>query len=228
MFRKALAVGLVALAGSLGSCQTGKSPGDSGYKIAVIPKGLTHDFWLSIHAGALKAADEFKAQGIQVSIDWQGPDKESDREQQIKIVQTEPSDFEPALPDLAICVDDLEYKEDWGLLMITVHNIGAADIGEYDVMITETESGKTMSAIGSTLAAPLDFTPKRTRFGFQFAPTKERHSFVVEVKSRKGERELTLVNNSLPIEASLLMRRCRYAWRPYFNACSTQAFSSIP
>ena len=59
----------------------------SGYKIAVIPKGLTHEFWKSIHAGAMQAEKELNANGVAIEIDWQGPNKESDREQQIKIVE---------------------------------------------------------------------------------------------------------------------------------------------
>jgi ribose transport system substrate-binding protein len=34
------------------------------YQIAVIPKGTTHEFWKSIHAGAEKAKVELAAQGI--------------------------------------------------------------------------------------------------------------------------------------------------------------------
>ncbi len=51
-------------------------------KIAVIPKGTTHVFWKSIHAGAAKAAKEFG-----VEIIWQGPQKEDDRNMQIQVVQ---------------------------------------------------------------------------------------------------------------------------------------------
>ncbi len=53
------------------------------YRIAVIPKGTTHEFWKSIHAGAAKAAKEFD-----VEIIWQGPQKEDDRELQIQVVQS--------------------------------------------------------------------------------------------------------------------------------------------
>lgn len=44
-------------------------------KIAVIPKGTTHEFWKSIHAGAVKAARE-----LGVEIIWKGPLKEDDRD----------------------------------------------------------------------------------------------------------------------------------------------------
>lgn len=57
------------------------------YKIAVIPKGTTHEFWKSINAGARKAEQELKAQGINVQIIWKGPLKEDDREQQIQVVE---------------------------------------------------------------------------------------------------------------------------------------------
>jgi ribose transport system substrate-binding protein len=57
------------------------------YKIAVIPKGTTHEFWKSIHAGAKKAELELKAEGINVQIIWKGPLKEDDREQQIQVVE---------------------------------------------------------------------------------------------------------------------------------------------
>ena len=57
------------------------------YKIAVIPKGTTHEFWKSINAGALKAQQELKGQGVNVQIIWKGPLKEDDREQQIQVVE---------------------------------------------------------------------------------------------------------------------------------------------
>jgi ribose transport system substrate-binding protein len=57
------------------------------YKIAVIPKGTTHEFWKSINAGAKKAEQELKAQGVNVQIIWKGPLKEDDREQQIQVVE---------------------------------------------------------------------------------------------------------------------------------------------
>src|SRR5476649_2421154 len=57
------------------------------WTIAVIPKGTTHEFWKSIHAGALKAKKELAAAGTPVSIIWKGPLREDDREQQIEVVE---------------------------------------------------------------------------------------------------------------------------------------------
>ena len=69
------------------SCSSGKqeSPGEeegSRLEIAVIPKGTTHEFWKSIHAGAKQAASE-----TGVEILWKGPQKEDDRAQQITVVE---------------------------------------------------------------------------------------------------------------------------------------------
>jgi len=55
------------------------------YRIAVIPKGTTHVFWKSIHAGAVKAERELKDLGVEVI--WKGPLKEDDRESQIRVVE---------------------------------------------------------------------------------------------------------------------------------------------
>jgi ribose transport system substrate-binding protein len=56
--------------------------------IAVIPKGTTHEFWKSIHAGAVQAAEEISASGDSVRIIWKGPLREDDRELQIQVVES--------------------------------------------------------------------------------------------------------------------------------------------
>ena len=53
------------------------------YRLAVIPKGTTHEFWKSVHAGAERAAQEIG----NVEILWKGPAQESDRSGQIQVVQ---------------------------------------------------------------------------------------------------------------------------------------------
>jgi ribose transport system substrate-binding protein len=57
------------------------------YQVAVVPKGTTHEFWKSIHAGALAAAEELKAEGVTVNVIWKGPLREDDREQQVQVVE---------------------------------------------------------------------------------------------------------------------------------------------
>lgn len=53
-------------------------------RIAVIPKGTSHEFWKSVHFGARKAADELGG----VEIIWQGPIVESDTGSQIEVVKS--------------------------------------------------------------------------------------------------------------------------------------------
>jgi len=56
------------------------------YRIAVIPKGLTHEHWQSVHRGADRAADYFDGVGIAVEILWDGPSQESDATKQIDMI----------------------------------------------------------------------------------------------------------------------------------------------
>jgi ribose transport system substrate-binding protein len=57
------------------------------YTIAVIPKATSHEFWKSIHAGAVKAQQELTGKGAKVEIIWQGPLREDNRDQQIQVVE---------------------------------------------------------------------------------------------------------------------------------------------
>jgi len=52
-------------------------------KIAMIPKGTTHEFWKSVEAGAHKAEGE-----LGVELIWKGPLTENDKDAQIKVVET--------------------------------------------------------------------------------------------------------------------------------------------
>ena len=83
---KVLAVSL-GLAAAAAACAKRSSdapaPGQARkLRIAVIPKGTTHEFWKSIHAGAVRAEKE-----LGVEVIWKGPQKEDDRAQQITVVE---------------------------------------------------------------------------------------------------------------------------------------------
>jgi ribose transport system substrate-binding protein len=56
------------------------------YRLAVIPKGLSHEFWQSIHRGAERGAADLSAEGVSTAIDWDGPQKESEGREQINLV----------------------------------------------------------------------------------------------------------------------------------------------
>jgi ribose transport system substrate-binding protein len=57
------------------------------YKIAVIPKGLTHEHWQSVKRGADRAAADLQSEGLAVQVLWDGPNKESEVREQINLVQ---------------------------------------------------------------------------------------------------------------------------------------------
>jgi len=82
---------LATLVLTLPAC--GKSQGPKGsqerpYRIAVIPKGQTHEFWRTIHAGAIRAQRDLAAKGVHVELIWKGPLREDDREQQVQVVES--------------------------------------------------------------------------------------------------------------------------------------------
>lgn len=86
MRKSALILACGLLLACLNSCSKQQDDQESKkLTIAVIPKGTTHSFWKSIHAGAVKAEQEFKDLGVEVM--WKGPLKEDDRESQIKVVE---------------------------------------------------------------------------------------------------------------------------------------------
>lgn len=64
----------------LSACTGNKSPEKT--TIAVIPKGTSHLFWQSVHAGAQKAANE-----LGIDIVWRGPLREDDRDSQVSEVE---------------------------------------------------------------------------------------------------------------------------------------------
>jgi ribose transport system substrate-binding protein len=84
---------LASLAISIAGCQE-KRGGTAGgaaagerLTIAVVPKGTTHEFWKSVHAGAVQAAQEMEKAGQPVDLIWKGPLREDDRELQIQVVE---------------------------------------------------------------------------------------------------------------------------------------------
>ena len=82
MKRAAAIILLAALAACSGGAPSNTGGGTGGITIAVIPKGTSHVFWQSIHAGAQKAATE-----LGVSIIWRGPLREDDRDAQVSEVE---------------------------------------------------------------------------------------------------------------------------------------------
>lgn len=82
MKRAALAALGLAIALAAG-CKRDAGRSAGALRIAVVPKGTTHEFWKSVHAGAVKASRE-----LGVEIVWKGPLREDDLKDQIDVVQS--------------------------------------------------------------------------------------------------------------------------------------------
>jgi len=85
MRRLTIGISMLILAGAyLCGCSREPSPADEQGEIliAVSPKGLVHQFWLTVKAGAEKAAEEEGARII-----WKGPAKETDVAGQVAILE---------------------------------------------------------------------------------------------------------------------------------------------
>ena len=78
--RKLILWSLVLLCGACTPKDNNLQPGKM--TIAVIPKGTSHLFWQSVHAGAQKAATE-----LGIDVVWRGPLREDDRDSQVSEVE---------------------------------------------------------------------------------------------------------------------------------------------
>ena len=82
MARRAWLWGAVFVAAAAGC-----APAPPEYRVVVIPKGLTHEFWQSIHRGAARAGEDLARElGRPVEVIWDGPLRERDALEQIRIV----------------------------------------------------------------------------------------------------------------------------------------------
>jgi ribose transport system substrate-binding protein len=83
--RLLLLLGAFALLVSGGGCKKSSGTVDAPPRlvIAVVPKGTTHEFWKSVHAGAVKAGRE-----LDIDVVWKGPLREDDLKEQIEVVQS--------------------------------------------------------------------------------------------------------------------------------------------
>jgi ribose transport system substrate-binding protein len=82
--RRALCLLAMTASLALPGCPKDKAAGGpERLRIAVVPKGTTHEFWKAAHAGAVKASRE-----LDVDVIWKGPLKEDDLKGQIDVVNT--------------------------------------------------------------------------------------------------------------------------------------------
>lgn len=134
---------------TLTTAACGGSGGGESLHIAVIPKGTTHEFWQSIHAGAIKAVREFEADGLDVRITWKGPLREDDREQQIQVVEgflsQGVSGIVLAPLDASALVRPVEEARRAGIPTVVIDSDLAADV-QVSFVATDNQRGGVMAA----------------------------------------------------------------------------------
>jgi ribose transport system substrate-binding protein len=57
------------------------------YQIGFVTKGAT-EYWKTVYAGALKAKEELKKEGVDITMTWDAPDNEADVAAQVAMVQS--------------------------------------------------------------------------------------------------------------------------------------------
>lgn len=104
-----------------------KKGGNDQLKIAVVPKGTTHQFWQTIKAGADAAGAEFKA-----DILWNGPKAETDIQDQIDILTNYASQgvdgVAMAATDKNSLVKTIQDLEARGIPVVTIDSGVASDL----------------------------------------------------------------------------------------------------
>ena len=182
--------------------------------IVVIPKGTTHVFWQSIHAGAIKASKEFG-----VKINWIGTEKEDDRQQQISLVDNQamnqvsgivlaPIDdkamrrpVERAVQNkipVVIIDSELHDSEDLIVSFVATDNLEGGKIGGHELAKTLNETGKVIMLRCMEGAASTD---KREQ-GFLEAISKYPNIEVVSDEQYAG----AVVSQALQVSENLLFR----------------------
>jgi ribose transport system substrate-binding protein len=112
--------------------------------IAVVPKGVAFDFWLTVKAGAEAAGREENAQ-----ILWNGPDKETNVAGQIAILEDfinrKVDAIVMAATDATALVDTIKKASTAGIPVVTIDSGVASDI-PVSLIATDNEKGAAMAA----------------------------------------------------------------------------------
>lgn len=125
-------------------------------EIAVIPKGLAHQFWLTVKQGAEAGGAEFNA-----DIVWQGPAKETEIEKQISIVNDMitrgVAGIVMAACDENALVPTLQKAADAGIKVITIDSGVQSDL---PLSFVATDNVAGARAAADTLAKMIGETGK--------------------------------------------------------------------
>ncbi|MDX1982815.1 MAG: substrate-binding domain-containing protein [Bryobacteraceae bacterium] len=156
---------------------------DTKRTVGVVPKGANHIFWQTVHAGAIKAAQEY---GFEV--EWNAPTLEIDSSRQIEIVESMVNRrlagivLAPVDKKALVAVVDRAAKAG---VPVSIFDSGIDTANRVSYVATNNEEGGRMAA--RRMAALLNCRGKVAVIGFMpgSASTMEReHGFQDELRSR--------------------------------------------
>ncbi|MBN1817105.1 MAG: substrate-binding domain-containing protein [Sedimentisphaerales bacterium] len=187
MRKLALVLVCVGTVVGLFSCGKKEPSGPKKLTIAVIPKGTTHVFWKSVEAGAKKAGTE-----LDVNIIWKGPLKESDRADQIKLVEqfvAEGVDGIVLAPlDFEALARPVQSAMERNIPVVVFDSALRGEPGKDFISFVATNNRKGGQMAGEQLAKLLNDKGKVVllRYAVGSASTEEREAGFLEVMKKKS------------------------------------------
>jgi ribose transport system substrate-binding protein len=177
--------------GSASPAVSGKSSGGP-LRIAVIPKGTSHEFWKSVHAGAMNAARELG----NVEIVWKGPAQENDVQGQIEVVKnliTRRVDAICLAPNHSeSLVDAVQEANDEGIPVVIFDSGLGSGPQIVSYVATDNEQGGRLAArrLAEVLGGKGDVILMRYNAGSESTEQRER-GFLAEIANHAGIQVLS-------------------------------------
>lgn len=178
-----------------GSLLVGCKHGSSKPQIAVIPKGTTHEFWRSVHAGAQQAGTD-----LGVDIIWKGPLKEDDRAAQIQVVQEFVADRVSGIVlaplDEEALLRPVQSADQQNVPVVIIDSALKGEAGKDFVSFVATDNRKGGEIGGEQLCKLLDNKGKVVllRYAEGSASTEEREAGFLDAIKKRPDIQLLVQN----------------------------------
>ncbi len=118
----------------------------------------------------------------------------------VEIEQVESGMGAKLLPDLAVTDDDIEYKPQFGILNVRVHNVGADAAEKALVSVYDGAPSEGGTEIGTAwvyhLPPPNNFDPQTLKVGVHWSPSEPEHEIFVAVDPNGEITEVSKDNNT--------------------------------
>lgn len=176
---------------SISGSSSGTTGSDSeALRIAVIPKGTSHEFWKSVHAGALAAAEELGG----VEILWKGSETENDTAGQISVVRnfiTNQVDGICLAPNHSEALVDVTAEADASGIPVVIFDSGLGE-GAKIVSYVATDNRKGGIMAGEQLAEAIGHQGKviMLRYKEGSESTEQREQGFLDAMAKENDIEV--------------------------------------